>query len=82
MWLKWLDGPAKYVRVFSFDFSNAFDMVSHNIVCSKLKELPVGVIDFLTIDHRGLWLIMMDRLPRPFLTLGEYPRGRSLGLLC
>lgn len=57
-------------------------MVSHNIVCSKLKVLAVGIIDFLTIDHRGLWSIMMDRLPRPFLSLREHPRGRSLGLLC
>ena len=29
-WLKWLDGNADFVRIFSFDFSKAFDSVSHN----------------------------------------------------
>ena len=35
-WLKWLDGDADFVRVLSFDFSKAFDTVSHKIVCEKL----------------------------------------------
>ena len=32
-WLEWLDGDARMVRVFSFDFSKAFDTVPHEIIC-------------------------------------------------
>ena len=32
-------GNADFVRIFSFDFSKAFDSVSHNILCSKLKQV-------------------------------------------
>ena len=40
-WLKWLDGNADFVIIFSFDFSKAFDSVSHNILCSKFKKLTL-----------------------------------------
>ena len=40
-WLKWLDGNANFVIIFSFDFSKAFDSVSHNILCSKFKKLTL-----------------------------------------
>ena len=36
-WLRWLDDDVDFVRVLSFDFSKAFDTVSHKIVCEKLK---------------------------------------------
>lgn len=36
-WLRWLNDDADFVRVLSFDFSKAFDTVSHKIVCEKLK---------------------------------------------
>jgi len=36
-WLKWLDSGFGYVRIFSFDFSKAFDSEPHDIFCSKLK---------------------------------------------
>ena len=36
-WLRWLDNDVDFVRVLSFDFSKAFDTVSHKIVCEKLK---------------------------------------------
>ena len=29
-WLKWLNGNADFVRIFSFDFSKMFGSVSHN----------------------------------------------------
>ena len=36
-WIKWLDGAMDFVRVFSFDFSKAFDSVPHAIVCNKFS---------------------------------------------
>ena len=35
--LNWLDKDADIVKVYSFDFSKAFDFVSHQILCNKLK---------------------------------------------
>ena len=34
-WLEWLDRGAKMVRVFSFD------SVPHDVLCDKLKKLPI-----------------------------------------
>ena len=55
-WLKWLDGNADFVRIFSFDFSKAFDSVSHNILCSKLKQVNINpyIINWLIsfLDQR------------------------------
>lgn len=42
------------IQSFTFDFSKAFDMVSHNLVCSKIKKHPLNpyvincMIDFLS----------------------------------
>ena len=41
-WLKWLDEGADSVRVISFDYKKAFDSVSHNIICEKLKTLEIN----------------------------------------
>ena len=41
IWMEWLDGDASMVRVFSFDFSKAFDTVAHEIICNKLKKLLI-----------------------------------------
>ena len=47
-WSKWLNGNADFVRIFSFDFSKAFDFVSHNILCSKLKQVKFS--DDITVS--------------------------------
>ena len=59
MWLKWLDpGEGDCVRVFTFDFSKAFDSVNHFILFNKLKELPsvptllIGLLIFYLIDNK------------------------------
>ena len=36
----WLDGHSNFVRVLSFDFSKAFDSVTHRIVTDNLKKVP------------------------------------------
>jgi len=41
-WLKWLDGNANFVRVLSFDFSKAFDTVSHYILSDKFKATDIN----------------------------------------
>ena len=41
-WLKWLDGNADFVRIFSYDFSKAFDSVSHRVLFSKLKDVDIN----------------------------------------
>ena len=55
-WLKWLDSNANFVRLFSFDFSKAFDSVPQNILCSKLKQVDINpyIINWLIsfLDHR------------------------------
>ena len=41
-WFQWLDKKARSVRILSFDFSKAFDSVTHNIVSNKLKALRIN----------------------------------------
>ena len=36
----WLDGHSNFVRVLSFDFSKAFDSVTHRILIDNLKKVP------------------------------------------
>ncbi len=59
MSLKWLEDGAKYVRVFSFDLKKVFDSVPHDILCEKLKGLPLN-------PHITNWIInfLEDRYQR------------------
>ena len=50
-WLKWSDKDAAFVKVYSFHFSEAFNFVSHQIVCNKLKLYNISpyVINWIII---------------------------------
>ena len=53
-WLGWLDTEADLAKVYSFDFSKAFDSVSHEIVHNKLGSYNINqyvinwIISFLS----------------------------------
>lgn len=53
-YLRWLDTEADFAKVYSFDFSKAFDSVSHEIVCNKLGSYNINqyvinwIINFLS----------------------------------
>lgn len=58
--MRWLDGHSNFVRVLSFDFSKAFDSVSHRVVNNKLKKVPDinpcivnRATDFLKVVRKG-----------------------------
>ena len=82
-WMEWLDGDASMVRVFSFDFSKAFDTVPHEILCNKLKELPISpyiinwIIDFLTSRYQR---IVIHGIKTNYLPINRgVPQGTVLG---
>ena len=41
-WLEQLDGNADFFRAFSFDFSKAFNSVSHSILCKKIVSYDIN----------------------------------------
>lgn len=82
-WLKSLDSEADFVRVFTFDFSKAFDSVSHYIVCKKLQSLKINpyiinwIISFL--DGRKQRLVV-DGITTDFVDINRgVPQGTVLG---
>jgi sarcosine oxidase/L-pipecolate oxidase len=70
------------VRVFSFDFTKAFDTVPHDILCNKLKTLPINPyiinwIDFLTNRHQQ---VVVDGIKTEYLPINRgVPQGTVLG---
>ena len=82
-WMRWLDVPANFVRVLSFDFSKAFDSVSHRIVIDKLRTVADinpyivnWVIDFLK-DRKQR--VCVDNITAPFLPINRgVPQGTVL----
>ena len=82
-WLKWLDGNADFVRIFSYDFSKAFDSVSHNILCSKLKQVNINpyIINWLIsfLDHRKQ-RVVVDGYSTEYVSINRgVPQGTVLG---
>ena len=82
-WLKWLDKDADFVRVYSFDFSKAFDFVSHQIVCNKLKLYNITpyvinwIISFLN-DRKQR--VVVDGVITKFVEIDRgVPQGTVLG---
>ncbi|CAB4017346.1 Hypothetical predicted protein [Paramuricea clavata] len=81
--MEWLDGNASMVRVFSFDFSKAFDTVPHEILCNKLKKLPISpyitnwIINFLTNRYQR---VVVDGVKTEYLPINRgVPQGTVLG---
>ena len=82
-WLDWLDKDADFVRVLSFDFSKAFDSVSHRLLCDKLKPYDINpyiinwVISFLCNRQQR---VLVDRVVTKFLNINKgVPQGTVLG---
>ena len=83
-WMRWLDGHSIFVRVLFFDFSKAFDSISHGIVTNKLKKVPDinpnivnWVIDFLKDRHQRVWV---GKVMAPFLAVNRrVSQGAVLG---
>ena len=82
-WLKWLDSGFDFVRIFSFDFSKAFDSVPHDILCSKLKSLDINpyvtnwIISFLQGRKQR---VTVDGIVTDYLNINRgVPQGTVLG---
>ena len=81
-WLDWLDKDAEFVWVLSFDFSKAFDSVSHRVFCDKLKSYDINyiinwVISFLCDRQQR---VVVDGVVTKFLNINSgVPQGTVLG---
>ena len=69
----------------SFDFSKAFDTVSHEILCNKLKKLPISpyiinwIINFLTNRYQR---VVIDGVKTEYLPINRgVPQGTVLGAI-
>ncbi len=81
--LKWLENGARYVRVFSFDFKKAFDSVPHDILCSKLRNLPLNpyiynwIVNFLDGRYQR---VKVDGIRTNYVSINRgVPQGTVLG---
>ena len=84
-WLEWLGRGAKMVRVFSFDFKKAFDSVPHDVLCDKIKNLPINpyvinwMINFLKNRYQR---VCVDGIKTEYLPINRgVPQGTVLGPL-
>ena len=83
--LKWLENGARYVRVFSFVFKKVFDSVPHDILCNKLKNLPINpyiinwIVNFLECRHQR---VKVDGIRTEYVSINRgVPQGTVLGSL-
>ena len=84
-WLKWLDRTTDFVRVFSFDFSKAFDSVPNAIVCNKLMSLNIDpyvinwIVSFLNNRKQR---VVVDGFVIEFASINRgVPQGTVLWLI-
>ena len=82
-WLKWLDGSADFVRIFSFDLSKALDSVSHNILYSKLKQVNINpyIINWLIsfLDQRKQRVVVNGYRTKYVSINRDVPQGTVMG---
>ena len=84
-WLEQLDGDADFVRAFSFDFSKAFDSVSHSVLCKKIVSYDINpyiknwIMSFLCGRQQR---VVVDGVVTSFLNINRgVPQGTVLGPL-
>ena len=82
-WQKWLDGNADFVWIFSFDFSKAFDSLSHRILASTLRDVDINlyILNWLIsfISNRKQWVVA-DTITTEYLDITSgVPQGKLLG---
>ena len=82
-WLRWLDSDADFIRIFSFDFSKAFDSVPHDIVCRKLRNLEINpciynwIVNFLKSRQQR---VVVDGISTSYLSINrDIPQGTVIG---
>ena len=86
IWLEKLDGKADFVRAFSFDFSKAFDSVSHRVLCKKLVSYEINpyiknwIMSFLCDRQQR---VVVDGVVTSFLNINRgFPKGLCLDPYC
>ena len=82
-WLRRLDSDADFIRIFSFDFSKAFDSVPHDIVCRKLRNLEINpyiynwIVNFLKGRQQR---VVVDGISTSYLSINRgIPQGTVIG---
>ena len=82
-----LDGNADFFRAFSFDFSEAFNSVSHSILCKKIVSYDINpyiknwIMSFL-YDRQQRVVVEMEWLPVFSTSIEGFPKGLCLDPYC
>ena len=78
-----LDGNADFVRIFSFEFSKAFNSVSHRILVSKLRDVDIKpyILNWLIsfISNRKQQVVVDNIIPEYIDITRGVPHGTLLG---